>query len=133
VAGQEANVEKLRELYGEWGRGDYSRGGDLFHPEMTMKTIGMGDPISAESLEEFVSAMRDWLSAWERPMIIEAEEFIPAGDRVLVLIRWSGRGKGSGARIEGEGAHLWTFRDGLVVDYLVYRDRDAAREALERG
>jgi ketosteroid isomerase-like protein len=28
-------------------------------------------------------------------------------------------------------AHLWTFRDGLIVRFDVYRDRDDARAALE--
>jgi hypothetical protein len=32
--------------------------------------------------------------------------------------------------MEASGAHLWTFGDGLVVDYEVYRDRDEARTAL---
>jgi ketosteroid isomerase-like protein len=32
--------------------------------------------------------------------------------------------------MEASGAHLWTFRDGLVVNYGVYRDRDEARAAL---
>jgi hypothetical protein len=50
--------------------------------------------------------MRKWLSTWERPMTIEAEEFIEAGNRILVLVRWAGRGKGSGAQIEARGAHL---------------------------
>jgi ketosteroid isomerase-like protein len=123
-------LEKLQVLYEEWGRGDYSRG-DIFDREMEGETIGMGDPIHFRSYEEFVDAMRGWLSAWERPMTIEAEEFIPSGDRILVLVNWAGRGKGSGAQIEGRGAHLWTFRDGLVVHYDTYRDRDQARVALE--
>jgi ketosteroid isomerase-like protein len=33
--------------------------------------------------------------------------------------------------MEAPGAHLWTFRDGLVVRYQVFRDRDEARAALE--
>jgi ketosteroid isomerase-like protein len=77
--------------------------------------------------------MRGWLSAWERPMVIEAEEMIERKDRILAMIRWSGRGKGSGVAIGSEGAHLWTFRDGLVVRYEVYRDREEARAALEAG
>jgi ketosteroid isomerase-like protein len=125
-------LEKLQILYAEWARGDYSRA-DIFDREMEMETIGMGEPIRAGSYEEFVAAMREWLSAWERPLTIEAEEYIPSGDRILVLIHWTGRGKGSGAQIEGAGAHLWTFRDGLVVRYEVYRDRDQARAALDRG
>jgi ketosteroid isomerase-like protein len=74
--------------------------------------------------------MRDWLSAWERPLTIEADEYIESGDRILALVRWKGRGKESGAEMEASGAHLWTFRDGLVVNYGVYRDRDEARAAL---
>jgi ketosteroid isomerase-like protein len=93
----------------------------------------MGEPIEAGSYDGFVEVMRDWLGAWERPITIQADEFVPAGDRILVLVRWSGRGKGSGAEIEAEGAHLWTFRDGLVVHYGVYRDRDEARAVLEAG
>jgi pimeloyl-ACP methyl ester carboxylesterase len=45
--------------------------------------------------------MRDWLGAWERPITIEADEFISSGDRILVLVRWSGRGKESGAQMRG--------------------------------
>lgn len=126
------SLEKLRALYGEWARGDYSRS-DIFDPQMTMETFGMGEPMRAESYEGFVDAMREWLGAWERPITITADEFIESGDRVLVLITWAGRGKGSGAQIESPGAHLWTFRDGLVVHYGVYRDRDEARAALEAG
>ena len=98
-----------------------------------METFGMGEPIQADSYEGFVDVMREWLSAWERPLTIEAENFHEAGDRILVLIHWAGKGKESGAQIEGSGAHLWTFRDGLVVRYEVYRDRDEARAALGVG
>ena len=33
--------------------------------------------------------------------------------------------------MEASGAHLWTFRAGLVVRFDVYRDREDARAALE--
>jgi ketosteroid isomerase-like protein len=122
-------LEKLKTLYEEWARGDYSRS-DIFDPGMKMETFGMGEPMRSDSYEGFVDAMREWLSAWERPITIEAEEFIESGDRVLVLITWIGRGKGSGAQIESPGAHLWTFSEGLVVHYGVYRNRDEARAAL---
>ena len=122
--------EKLRTLYEEWARGDYSRS-DVFDPEMEMESIGLAEPMHANSYEEFVDLMREWLSAWGRPLTIDAEEMIESGDRILVLVRWKGRGKGSGIEMEAGGAHLWTFRDGLVVRYEVYRDRDEARAALE--
>jgi ketosteroid isomerase-like protein len=125
-------LEELRAIYEEWARGDYSRG-EIFDRAMEGETIGMGDPIHFRSYEEFVAAMREWLSAWERPLMIEAEEFISSGNRILVLIHWTGRGKGSGAQIKGRGAHLWAFREGLAVRFDTYRDRDQARAALEKG
>jgi ketosteroid isomerase-like protein len=124
--------EKLEALYSEWARGDYSRS-DIFDPEIEMETVGMAEPAHTQGYEEFVDFMRDWLGAWGRPLTIEAEQMIGSGDRILVLIRWRGRGKGSGAEMEAPGAHLWTFRNGLVVHYGVYRDRDEARAALKEG
>jgi ketosteroid isomerase-like protein len=123
------DLEKLQALYRQWARGDFSHG-DNFDRAMRSENIGMGEPIRVRSYEEFVAAMREWLSAWERPLMIEAEEYIQSGDRILVLIHWRGRGKGSGAQIEGRGAHLWTFREGLAVRFDTYRDRDQARAAL---
>jgi ketosteroid isomerase-like protein len=124
------NREKLETLYSEWARGDYTRS-DLFAPEMTMESFGMAEPLRADNYEEFVDQMREWLSAWGRPLTIEAEELIESGDRILVMIRWKGRGKGSGVEMDATGGHLWTFRDGLVIRSDVYRDREQARAALE--
>jgi ketosteroid isomerase-like protein len=125
-------LENLKRLYEDWGRGDFSGHAEFFHPEMKGETFGMGEPIRFESYEQFLDNMREWLSTWERPIRIEGEDFIQAGDRILVLIHWTGRGKGSGVEIEGRGAHLWTFREGLVVGHETYRDRDEARAALEQ-
>ncbi len=125
-------LEKLEALYEVWAHGNFS-GGEIFDPAVEMDTFGMAEPLHAGGIEAVQSAMRDWLSAWERPLTIEAEELIQSGDRILALVRWQGHGKGSGVEMEAEGAHLWTFRDGLVVRFDVYRDRDDARAALGSG
>jgi len=124
--------EKLEALYEDWGRGDYTRA-DIFDPEVELEGFGMGEPLRASGIDEFNAVMRGWLSAWGRPLVITAEEFIQSGDRILALVRWRGHGKGSGVEMEASGAHLWTFRDGLVVRFEVYRDREEARTALEAG
>jgi ketosteroid isomerase-like protein len=131
-SGGATDLERLQALYRDWARGDFSRG-DIFDRAIKSENVGMGDPIRVGNYEEFIGAMREWLSAWERPLTIEAEEFIQSGDRILVLVRWSGRGKGSGVEIEASGAHLWTFRDGLAVRLETYRDGDEARAELEDG
>jgi ketosteroid isomerase-like protein len=124
-----AELQKLQTLYEEWARGDYSRS-DIFDPEVELESFGMGERLSASDIDEFISAMAHWLSAWERPLTLEAEELIGSGDRILALVRWRGRGKGSGIEMEAGGAHIWTFRDRHVIRLEVYRDRDEARAAL---
>ena len=60
---------------------------------------------------------------------IEPEEFIEAGDRVVVLVRTVGRGKLSGAEVDAQVAHVWTVRNGKAVELRLYGNRDEALEA----
>jgi ketosteroid isomerase-like protein len=47
---------------------------------------------------------------------LDPQEYVDAGDRVAVRLRYFGRGKGSGAEIETEMYHqVTTFRDGTMV------------------
>jgi len=124
-------LERLEVLYEEWGRGDFSR--EIFDAETVHGGFGWVDmEQEIRGAEQIRDAMRGWMSAWEDPVAVEADDFIEAGDRILVLIRWRGRGKGSGVEMESEGAHLWTFRDGRVARFDVYRDREQAQAAVAR-
>ena len=116
-------------MYEEWARGDFSRT-DIFDPDIEQRGYGWPEVRATRGLEGLSSHMTGWLESWERPFVIKADEFIEAGDRIAVLIRWQGRGKGSGMALESEGAHLWTFRDGKAVRYEVYRSREDALATL---
>ena len=124
----QGDIELLREVYEEWGRGDFDR--EIFAPDIASHNRGFIDMDSGQhGLVDVVAVQRDWLSQWERPFTVEAEEFLDAGDLVVVLIRWRGRGKESGVDVEAEGAHLWQLRDGKAVRWDVYRDRARALAA----
>jgi ketosteroid isomerase-like protein len=58
------------------------------------------------------------------------EEFIDAGDQVVVVLRWGGRGKASGVEFE-ERDETWIFavREGKVVRVTEYPSRQDALEA----
>jgi ketosteroid isomerase-like protein len=51
----------------------------------------------------------------------------------LVLVRASGRGKGSGIEIEAPVAHLWTMRDGRGVMVQMFSDRAHGTNPLAPG
>ncbi len=61
---------------------------------------------------------------------LEPEEFIDAGDHVVVLLNQRIRGKGSGAEVTGHIAHVWTMIDGQVLRLRIFGDKDKALESL---
>ena len=61
---------------------------------------------------------------------LEPEEFIPAGDQIVVSLYQLIRGKGSGARVVGRIAHVWTMRDGAPSQLRIFADKDRALETL---
>ena len=95
--------------------------------------IWPGGETETRGLEEVVAATAGWLEQWQRPFVIEAQEFIEEGGRVAVVVRWNGRSKWGGAEIESENTHVWEFREGRAVRFDVYRDREQALAALREA
>ena len=79
--------------------------------------------------------MRAWIErerqTWEGDRVgYEPKELIDAGDKVLALVRVSGRGKASGVEVEAYVWNVATFRDGEPVEMTYFGDdRAAAFEA----
>jgi ketosteroid isomerase-like protein len=59
----------------------------------------------------------------------QTEDLIDADDRVVVLVRWVGRGKASGASGELSMAMVWTVRERAITSIEFFLDRAEAREA----
>jgi ketosteroid isomerase-like protein len=108
------NLDLVRSLFAAWERGDYGST-EWAHPEIEFVIAGGPAPGRWTGLAGLAEGWREWLSAWEdfRP---EAEEYREIdGERVLVLLRFGGRGKTSGVEIgqmQSNGANLFHIRDG---------------------
>ena len=66
---------------------------------------------------------------------LDPDDFLDAGDRVVVLGRMRGRAKSSGAEFEVEFAHVWALTDGVPSWFRGYFDTGpilAALQASER-
>jgi ketosteroid isomerase-like protein len=69
---------------------------------------------------------------WEA-LHFEPERLLPVDDeRVLVFVRATATGVGSGVPVERRTAHECTFSGGRLVRFKVYSDRDDALEAARR-
>jgi ketosteroid isomerase-like protein len=78
--------------------------------------------------EGVAEAMRVWRGAFDN-WTHEVDELRDLGDRVLVFSHERGRGRGSGAIVDQDDFHLVTLRDGEIVHWKLFLDRDQALEA----
>jgi ketosteroid isomerase-like protein len=86
------------------------------------------DEVTHSGLDGFRAAWLDWLKPWVAYRS-EVEEAIDCGDRVLLLVRDSGRKEGSDAEVQSNNAAIWTVHDGRIARVEFYTDRREARRA----
>lgn len=77
----------------------------------------------------FIQFITDWIAMFDEFEWV-SDEFIDAGDHVIVVGRQTGRGRASGSKITEGQAHLWTFRDGRTIRFEMFRDRAEAFAAI---
>jgi ketosteroid isomerase-like protein len=122
------NLDLVRSIFAAWECGDYSSA-EWAHHEVEFVRADGPSPGSWTGLAGMVEGTRDWLNTWDE-LRTEAYEYRELDDeRVLVLVRMSGRGKTSGlqlAQMRTQGANLFHVRGGKVTRLVLYFDRDRA-------
>ena len=76
------------------------------------------------------SSLAHWKAEWDDYEVMP-EEFVDAGDRVVVTVRLRGRGRGSGVEIDARFYDLYTLRDGLIVRMDQFTERSEALAAAQ--
>ena len=124
---REGSIDRLRDIYAEWAKGNFRAGRDLFAPDLAFepRSPDQNAVLAADDVEEH---MRGFLAQWSEYRV-EAQEFTEFGDTVLVTERQTGTGRSSGVEIDQVFYAAWTFRDGFVVSLRWDTDRDSALEA----
>jgi ketosteroid isomerase-like protein len=123
-----AKLDLVRSIYAANERGDYSSA-DWADPEIEYVVADGPEPGTWTGLTEMARVMGDILRAWEgvRTKVDEYREL--DGQRVLVLLHHSGRGKTSGLELDAlstRGADIVYVRDGKVTKVVKYFDCDRA-------
>jgi ketosteroid isomerase-like protein len=123
------NVEALRRVYAEWGRGRFQAGAELFDPWVVL-VLRPEFPDAGAYLgpEEIRGYMRGFLEDWD-DAVIEGEEFFGSGDSVVVGVHQQAAGKGSGVPVDMRYFQVWTFRGGAVIRLESVSGRQEALEA----
>jgi ketosteroid isomerase-like protein len=121
-----ANLDVVRSIYSGWERGNFTSAA-WADPDIDYLVVDGPEPSRRSGLAGMAEGWRDWLRAWE-DFRAEPEKYIDLGDeRILVLVRNSGRGRVSGLELEQRSvANLFEFRDGMVVRLVIYLERSHA-------
>ena len=127
----EENVKLVREAFEAFQGGDLEKTAQLVDPEVefhgTVGGLQEGQVAHGQSQIDQQFEAED-LEAWEERRL-EPEEFIDAGDNVVILVHEYRRGRGSGVELETKTAVVVGVSGGRVVRIQGYMDRDAALEA----
>ncbi len=126
------NVEIVRRIYEAVARRDSETVLSYYDPRVEWDhTYGpvrelMGGPAVYHGHEGIREWSREWYEAWEN-IEADVEELVDAGDQVIGVLTYRGRGRQSGVEVEIPGmAGVWTIQDGKVVRVRWFRTRDEA-------
>ena len=123
----------MRQGYDAFNRGDIDTVMGIMDPEIEWRepdveglpARGTHHGPEAVANEVFGSVAEHW-----DEFQVAAEEFLDAGERVIVLGHFRIRGKATGRSVDAPYAHVWTLHDGKVVHFRNYMDTATFLQAL---
>ena len=123
-------MERLREAYRAFNEGGVEAFLERLAPDFQVRDRDTSpDRETRYGKEGIKQLFASYMEAFDA-LRLEPEEFIDAGDQVVVLLQQRVRGKGSGAEVVGNIAHVWTLRGPDVHRLRIFGDKEQALEAL---
>jgi ketosteroid isomerase-like protein len=128
----EENVDLMRRAYETFNRGGIEPTleliDELVDPDFELRAVlHLPDVDRTSGREAGKAIFREVYGAFD--WHLEPEEFIDAGDAVLVVARGTSRGKASGLEVTNRVVHAWGVRRGKVTYFDAYRTKEEALEA----
>jgi ketosteroid isomerase-like protein len=122
--------ELLRTAFEDWNRSDWEAALRYIDPDVEWRTAAplLDLPQLSHGHEGVRAFWQAWTSSWTN-IRVEPEEFIPAGDELLVLVRWRATSR-AGIEVDQPVAFRFLIRDERVIRFISYWEREAAFEAL---
>jgi ketosteroid isomerase-like protein len=125
------NVERVRGAFAAFDRGDLSHLLELLDKDVVTHRTEP-DNVVYHGREGFLQAIAVWTEDFEE-FTMTPEEFIEAGDDVLVRVRQAARGQGSGAPVEGDFWFLYEIREAICFRMTFWTDARTAEAFRAAG
>jgi uncharacterized protein len=127
------NVAVVKRSNAAFNRRDRDETFARYHPDVEWRDLQHA-PDAPECVRGIAAVHTIW-DQWDAPFdefTAEVEEYVDAGECVVVVTRWRARGGASGLAVDQRTADLYTFEDGKIVRVtLGFHDREAALAAAD--
>ena len=122
--------ELVRRAFEHWNRGEWEAALENIDPDVEWRTATplLDLPQVSHGHDSVRAFWQTWSSSWTN-IRIEAEEFIPAGDELLVLVRWRATSQ-AGIEVDQPVAFRFLIQDERTTRFISYWERSEAFEAL---
>jgi ketosteroid isomerase-like protein len=120
------NVDAVRRIFNVWETERSPVPSGLLDPGI--EWVNPPDAVergTRQGIDAFGTAV-DSLEAGFEDAMVEIDEILDAGDRVVVLGTLHGSGRGSGLGIDRRQGYIWTFRDGKAIRFEWFNTPDEA-------
>ena len=123
------NVELLQRAYEAFNAGDlepfFAMLDEKFVYRARAELPGGGAFVGPAAFRDRIEALEDLFGE----IRFEPQEFIDAGEHVIVVLDQTARGRASGVTLEQSISHVWLFRKGRGIELCVYSQREQALES----
>lgn len=118
-------------MWAAWAKGDYDAALGTFAEDCAWDdTHFRPDGTVHHGLGALMAVSRTWLQTWERYEIAAEEVLDAGGDRVAVVLRDRGEGRGGGVAVTNHWGVVQTVRAGKIVHTMVYPTPQEVFEAV---
>ena len=131
---EQANVRTLIDAYSSFKTGDIEGVLKVLTDDVEWITPGplelmpvAGTRRGRQEVAEFFSTLNEQ----EDVELFEPEEYIAQRDKVVVLIKYRGRVRATGKKVESDLVHLFTFANGKIKRFREYYDTAATLDAYK--
>src|SRR5262245_11857147 len=108
------NVELVRAYIEAIAERGFDAAGELIDRDFEMSQLPLHPEAGTYRGPEAIESMQAWVGSFEE-FHWEADEYIDAGDQVVVVIGESGRARGSGVEVDQRFGTVYTLRDGKIT------------------
>src|SRR4051794_31990116 len=126
------NVEVVRRGNAAFNGGDYEAAAESWHPDVEFRDRAHAADASEtlKGAQALLSLLSEWRESFD-DFRAEISEYIEAGDHVVCVTRWTGRGKASDAGVDVSQVDVYELREGKIVRAtLAYPDKTTALDAV---